>query len=354
MALPINELKQLMLATAKASQAPAANFSFAGKELSAYDLNETLRAELNELAGDHNAYRRNKLDVFELIEETVDELLPNRIRNTYEMFAETRTFAQGDKPVFTRKMGKARARQFVSRVGLAGLYEVFKLDKQSFTVETTAFGGAAQIGFEEFLDGRVDFAELTEVVMQGLEDAVYAEVTKALMGALTQLPEANRHAAAGFSATEFDKLLNIARLDGEVTILTSLELASKLVMPNQWISDADKTDVRNQGYVGMYKGARVAILPQYYLDLANTKLGVDPSFAWLLPAGSLNEKPIKIAFEGQTIVDEYTNYDRSREIQVYKKFGVTALMTNNICVYQDTSLAFPEHSSVLNGAQVIK
>ena len=34
MALPINELKQLMLATAKASQAPAANFSFAGKELS--------------------------------------------------------------------------------------------------------------------------------------------------------------------------------------------------------------------------------------------------------------------------------------------------------------------------------
>ena len=30
MALPINELKQLMLAKAKASQAPAAYFSFAG------------------------------------------------------------------------------------------------------------------------------------------------------------------------------------------------------------------------------------------------------------------------------------------------------------------------------------
>ena len=189
---------------------------------------------------------------------------------------ETRTFAQGDKPVFTRKMGKARARQFVSRVGLAGLYEVFKLDKQSFTVETTAFGGAAQIGFEEFLDGRVDFAELTEVVMQGLEDAVYAEVTKALMGALTQLPEANRHAAAGLSATEFDKLLNIARLDGEVTILTSLELASKLVMPADWISAEDKNRCSQSRLLGMYKGARVAILPQYYLDLENTKLGSRP------------------------------------------------------------------------------
>lgn len=342
MALMKNELKQLMLATNKALKSPNANFSFKGTDYSAFDLNETLRAELNELAGDFNKYRRNQLDIFELVQEVVDELLPNRIRNTYEMFAETRTFAQGDKPIFTRKMGKARARQFVSRVGLAGLYEVFKLDKQVFEVPTSAFGGAAQIGFEEFLDGRVDFSELTEVVMQGLEDAVYAETTKCLIASIEQLPEANRHVDAGFNAANFDKLLNIARLDGEVTILTSLELASQLVMPADWISDADKADMRNQGYVGMYKGARVAILPQYYLDLANTELGVDPSYAWLLPSGSLNEKPIKIAFEGQTIVDEYVNYDRSREIQVYKKFGVTGLMTNNICVYQDSNLALED------------
>ncbi len=148
-------------------------------------------------------------------------------------------------------------------------------------------------------------------------------------------------------------------------------------MPADWISNEDKADMRNQGYVGMYKGAQVAILPQYYLDLANTELGVDPSYAWLLPSGALGEKPVKIAFEGQTIVDEFKNYDRSREIQVYrllpsgalgekpvkiafegqtivdefkkydrsreihvyKKFGVTTLMTNNICVYQDTNLA---------------
>ena len=50
------------------------------------------------------------------------------------------------------------------------------------------------------------------------------------------------------------------------------------------------------------------------------------------------EGPVKIAFEGQTIVDEYVNADRSRDIQVYKKVGVIALMTNNICSYIDTSL----------------
>ena len=57
----------------------------------------------------------------------------------------------------------------------------------------------------------------------------------------------------------------------------------------------------------------------------------------VIPTGA-DGKPVKIAFEGGTIVDEYTNYDRSREIQVYKKVGVTCILANNICAYVDTSL----------------
>ena len=50
------------------------------------------------------------------------------------------------------------------------------------------------------------------------------------------------------------------------------------------------------------------------------------------------KREIKIAFEGGTIVDEFNNYDRSREIQVYKKVGVVCMLANNICAYCDTSL----------------
>ena len=42
--------------------------------------------------------------------------------------------------------------------------------------------------------------------------------------------------------------------------------------------------------------------------------------------------------EGATIVDEYVNKDRSREIQVYKKVGVGVVMTPDICVYIDDNL----------------
>jgi len=43
--------------------------------------------------------------------------------------------------------------------------------------------------------------------------------------------------------------------------------------------------------------------------------------------------------EGSTIVDEYVNKDRSREIQVYKKVGVGVVMTPDICMYVNTDLS---------------
>lgn len=338
MALAQKDLKDLMLTVAKASKAAPTAFSFGEKQYSYSELNEALRAELNDLAGSFRKYQRNQDDIFELIEETIDEVLPERVRNTYDMFAETRQFAQGQSVVFHQRTGKHRARQFVSRVGLAGIYEVFKLDKQMFEVQTTAYGGAAQIGFEEFLDGRVDFAELLEIVMQGLEDAVYEEITKALIGGITQLPAANKKVSVDFEGDTLDSLLSVVRIYGDPTIYCTYAFATKILPSNEWISDTQKNEMNTKGYIGMYKGARIVILPQYFLDTENAEWGVDDSIAFVIPGGSVNDKPVKIAFEGQTIVDEYKNHDRSREIQVYKKLGVAVLMTNNIGVYEVTSL----------------
>ena len=110
-----------------------------------------------------------------------------------------------------------------------------------------------------------------------------------------------------------------------------------MVPSSGWVSDQMRNDKWNNGYLGNYKGHRVIILPQSFEDETNTKKVLDPSYAWIIPTGS-GEKPIKVAMEGQTIVDEYVNKDRSREIQVYKKIGVGAKITNNICVYKNSQL----------------
>lgn len=336
-----NNLLQLMKTVAKADNSTPVSYSWNGESFSYEALNETLRRELNEYAGNYALYRDNKNLIFSLIEETLDEILPKKVTKQYEAFAEVKTFGQGDKPVFRRKLtSNKRAKQFITRVGLAGVYEVFKLGKneEAFEVQTSAIGGAAQIGFEEFLDGRVDFAEVTSIVMEGMDDLIYEEIGAALAASINQLPPANRYAFNGFDEEAFDRLLMIASAYGEPTIYCTYEFAVKLVPSDAWrYTESMKDELWRTGRLASYKGKKVVILEQGFVDETNTTKVIDPGYCWIIPGGA-DTKPVKIAFEGQTLVDERQGQDWSREIQVYKKVGVVCMMTNDICCYVDTSL----------------
>ena len=338
-----NNLVALMKQVAKADPSAPVAYSYGGKSLTYEDLNETLRNELNELAGNYSLYRENKNLIFQMIEETLDEVLPKKVIEQYDQFAEVRTFAQGDKPIFRRKLNsRSRAKQFVTRVGINGKYEVFKLgptEDECFEIRTSAIGGAAQIGFEEFLDGRVDFAEVTKIVMDGMDELIYKEVAHALKASINQLPPANRVAVAGFDEAAMDKLIMIASAYGTPTIYCTYEFAVRMIPQEAWrYTESMKTELWNTGRLANYKGTKVIIIEQGFEDETNSTKVIDPGYAWVIPTGA-DGKPVKIAFEGNTIVDEYNNPgDRSREIQVYKKVGVVAMLANNICAYVDTSL----------------
>jgi hypothetical protein len=273
------------------------------------------------------------------MEELIDDALPKKVLETYGQFAEIKTFKQGDKPIFTQRItsaSKRRAKQFITKVGPAGIYEVFKLDGRTYEVPTTAFGGAAQIGFDEFLDGRVNMADVLDIVMAGLDESVYREIAKALVGAVENLQEANYAEVDTFNEGEMDKLVAVADSYGQATIYCTFEFAATMVPSEGWRSDAMKDQRWNNGYLANYKGHKVIVLPQSFEDETNSTKVIDPAYAWIIPTGA--DKPVKIAFEGQTIVRDVDNADMSKEVQVYKKFGVSAIITNNICVYKNTSL----------------
>lgn len=341
MSLNKSDLVKLAKVVANANPASQVAYSYGEDKFSYIELNETLRSELRELAGTYALYRENKNTIFSLIEETIDDVLPKKVLEQYGQFAEIKTFAQGDKPVFTQRIttaAKRRAKQFITKVGLAGVYEVFKLDGKSYEVPTSAFGGAAQIGFEEFLDGRVDFADVLDIVMEGLDECVYLEIERALKGAVTNLQAANKATENSFVESAMDNLISIADSYGQATIYCTYEFAATMVPAEGWVSDDMKNQKWNNGYLANYKGHRVIVLPQSYEDETNAVKVIDPAYAWIIPTGG-NDKPVKVAFEGQAIVNEYVNRDLSREVQVYKKLGVAAIITNNICVYVNTSLS---------------
>ncbi len=340
MALEKSQLFTLAKTVAKADPSAPCAYSFGDEKFSYADLNDTFRNEMNELAGTYSKFRQNKNVIFELMEQVIDDVLPAKVLQQYGQFAETKIFNQGDRPVFVQKIttaSKRRAKQFITKVGLAGIYEVFKLDGKNYEVPTSAFGGAAQIGFEEFLDGRVDFADLLDIVMEGLDEAIYIEIERALKAAVTGLQAANKDTDNVFNEAKMDKLLAVADSYGKAAIYCTYEFAATMVPSDNWVSNDMKNQKWNNGYLANYKGHNVIVLPQSFEDETNTTKVIDPSYAWIIPTGA--DKPVKIAFEGQTIVDEFTNADRSREMQVYKKVGVGAIITNNICVYRNTSLA---------------
>ena len=339
MALSKKDLVQLTKIAISASPSTQYSYSFGEEKFSYEDLNETLRKELREIAGTYSLYRENKNLIFSLIEETIDDVLPRKVLEQYGQFAEIKTFNQGDRAVFTQRItasSKRRAKQFITKVGLAGVYEVFKLDGKSYEIPTSAYGGAAQIGFEEFLDGRVDIADVYEIIMEGLDECVYLEIERALKGAVTDLQAANKSTQTGFKESEMDRLLSVADSYGQSTIYCTYEFAATMVPDEGWRSNDMKDQRWNNGYLANYKGHNVVVLNQSYEDETNSTKVIDPSYAWIIPGGA--DKPVKIAFEGQAIVREFENRDYSREIQVYKKMGVGAIITNNICVYINSSL----------------
>lgn len=340
MALEFSQLVLMGKALANAKPTAPVAYSYKGENFSYTQLDSTFRNQMKELAGTYSLFRENQNVVFKLMESIIDDVLPKRVLEMYGQFAEVKTFAQGDKPIFTQKItqaSKRRAKQFIGKVGLAGLYEVFKLDSKSYEVTTNAIGGAAQIGWEEYLDNRVDLADVLDIVLEGLDECIYVEIEKQLIGAVSNVQTANKTSQINFSEAEMDKLLTIADSYGaKADIYCTFEFAATMIPSNGWISEQMKNEKWNNGYLGNYKGHKVIVLPQSMEDETNTTKVIDPKYAWIIPSGAT--KPVKIAFEGETIVDEYKNYDRSREIQVYKKVGVRAIFTNDICVYENTSL----------------
>lgn len=324
-----------------ASNKTSFNFS-ENEKYSAEQTSDLLRAQMNLLAHDYRSFRENKNTIFSLIEQTIDEVLPAKVLQQYEQFADISTVAQGDKVVFVRRITEAsrmRAKQFVTQVGLAGRYETFMLEGERLEVKTSAIGSAARIGFEEFLDGRIQFSELTDVIIEAMDEYIYREIAKALATAVEELPAPNKVTTSSFDTASMDRLLSIADsyAGAPATIYCTYEFAATMLPAEAWASSDMKDTIWGEGYLPRYKGHNIVLLPQSMEDATNAKKVIDPSNAYIINSGV--EKPVKIAFEGQTAVREVSdNDDWSRDMQTYKKFGVAILTNPSICVYKNNSL----------------
>ena len=291
-----------------------------------YDYNTALRDELKKLAGTMSQYQRNKWEVFELLSSELNEELPQALNSVLNMFCDFIQVPQGSRMEFRVRTGKQRGKQFVTRATESGSYEYFRLDHDRFDVYPMAIGGAGHVDFERYLDGLEDIADIYEVLRDGFVDRIFEIIQNLLLESwkLAGRPARNKIAVNGFDIQSMRELVNTVAPYGAPVIYCSPEFAAEMVNVIVYdttvkIGDQDMIDIRERGYVGKFYGTPVVVLPQSFVDENNEKLAMNPSFAYVIPAGK--EKLIKIGMEGDAYIREWENRDNSIEIQGYAKIG---------------------------------
>lgn len=335
----LSEIKELALHAARGT-APAT--------FSSENVNAALSDALKDLASTYNQFMKNRYDIYEIFIETADEIVPNKVIDAVGIFADVQVVGQGQKAVFKRRIGKNRAKKFLTQVGLSGVYETFRLDTETFSVPAYAVGGAVTIDYERMLDGAEDMAEIMQILTDGLTDSVFLEVQKALRAAInaTGRPSVNKYTGSSFNGEEMLKLVNVVRAYGTGAVIFAppefiAEMGADAIVPvgsnYQGVYHPQDIDmIHNQGYINIFRGTPIVMIPQSFIDENNEKTWIDPQLAYILPTGG--EKVVKVVLEGQTQINDFKNRDNSMEIHVYRKMGAAILTHYNWAIYQNTGI----------------
>ena len=334
--MTLKEFRDIALQAAKGT---------APETFSMNEVNAAFVDGLKELAGSYNQFMKNRYDIYDIIIESIDQILPKNVIDALGSFAEVKVVGQGDKAMFRRKLGRQRAKKFLTQVGLSGVYETFRLDADTFEVSAHAVGGGATIDFERMLDGAESLAEVVGIVTEGLENAVYVEVQKALVAAAAVMPETNIESGS-WDAEEMVRLLTTVRAYGSPVIYACPEfiaamgpdaIVAPMTNAAQGIySPKDIDAIHDYGFINTFRGAPIVQLPQSFVDESNTETYVNPRLAYIFPGGQ--EKVVKVVLEGATQIRDHENKDNSMEVFAWKKMGCAILTHHNWAIYENTSL----------------
>lgn len=308
--------------------------------------------EIKRMTGTVNDFMRNKYDIFDIIVENADEIVPARVLSAMSQFAEVVVLKNGETKTFKRGgLGRNRAKKFLTQVGLSGVYESFRLDTETFTVAMKAIGGAVSIDFQRMIDGAESLSEFMEVLVEAQEDAIYSEVQKALKAAAssTRMPAANKLEITGaFDADAFQKKVNVAKAYGGSAVIFAAPEFIDFMGPDAIVpaiagsaqaiySPKDIEAIANTGRIKMFRGTPIVELKQSYLDENNETIMIDPNYAYILPAG--REKIVKVLMEGKSQIWDAVNRDQSIEINTYRMVGVGILSFNDWAIVKRTGSA---------------
>ena len=281
--------------------------------------------------------RAHRDEAFALIEEAVDEILPQSLQDIFGRFAEVRTFPRDAEVVFNiDKVGRNRAPLVISRGSRGGIYRTARLANKDFGVQTRVYTAASYVELEDILLGRVSLGERYNDILEGFQEELRREVFNALAAGapLSGYDRINGGEASNVTTTlsalgtAIDKVVPYVKAYGVPTIFGSYAAISAISNP---VSNTalDSADIREKGFVQRYKGRQVVELPNYLTSLSNDEWFYDPSYVFVIPG---DIKPVKIALRGEAYRQDNKSAVGTEKWELNKRMGVGIARANNFAV----------------------
>lgn len=261
--------------------------------------------------------RKHKNDFYELLEETVTEVVNRISLDKFSDYVDYGTCDLGDKPVYRVK----NKNLYDSAVIATGVRKRERQKMHDRKVETSAFRIAIKIyeeGFD-FLTGKINWTELCDKAAESFVHKTATIATGCMFNAYDEVGNPHTHLttnAAGLETKLKDVIQIVEAASGvKCQIVATKGGLARVPGSGGVYSIDDAKDKREFGYVKMFEGTRCVELPQYYDEeiAGDDKFVVPNDMLLILPEG---EALVAIRHEGDVEVHDMKDTEERKDYQV--------------------------------------
>lgn len=327
----MNDFVKLLIDTAKGCP----------KQYSVQDSNEAINRRFFELLGIdktsnvkeiRKATRKHKVEIFEIIEEVIDERLVSGWGDNpfFRELVEERNLASGDTNEFYIPDNSILT---VSK--FSGNHHDLNRQKLGMgeyrSINTSWYGIKVYEDFVRYMAGRFDWAHYIEKLYEAVDKKVNDMLYSAFLGLDDEVPAAYKFSGTITEEAILSMVEKVQTANGgkEVMIAgprTALAKITALTNASMW-SDEMKNTRNTLGGLGTWNGVPLVRIPQVFEQGTRTFAYPENKF-FILPL--TDNKPIKLVNEGDSIYNEVsdgtTNRDMTIEAEYMFKMGVATIV----------------------------
>lgn len=273
---------------------------------------------------------------FQLVSEMLDAIVPNTILQDFYRLAEVKNMAWGDNMNFqitspdlfavSKTAGGVRRgqpqRQYAGDAILTPTWKEITIQEDMIRI----------------LAGKVNWGTWVAKVAQSFETAISTDVYTALLATFSTLPSTRK--VAGYTQTDFVKFAQrIEALNrGSKCVVLGTKLALSTIIPSDnYLKFGLGEEYNKMGYLGNFMGVDLMVIDQKIVP-STENFAISDDYIYFVSLGI--DKPVKIGFEGTTMIQtsEFKdNADLTQNYSIFKKYDVKVITSGKYAIMKLTA-----------------